>query len=218
MIVLSTYFSLVDGRRLYSWIGSKLPLSADIRAELADSFHVATNAVIMASVAASATQATIIFIGFRILGVPSAMLAMGLTFVLSWVPNLASVVWLSGAIYLYSDGSMVRTGMMVVIGIVVGLVDNLVRPLVLRGQQEIHPMVSLVAILGGIATFGPAGVFLGPLVACMAIAVLDIWPSVASYCGIAVSGSGDIVPHVPRPAGPPGGHPRRVISPPGPPV
>ena len=158
-----------------------------------------SNAVVMASLAGSASQAAIIFVGFRALGVPSALLAAGLTFVLSWVPNLAFVVWVSGAIYLYSEGSMVRTGVMVGIGVVVGLVDNVVRPLVLRGQREIHPMVSLVAILGGIVAFGPAGVFLGPLVACMAIAILEIWPAVASYCGIAVSGSGDTVPHVPRP-------------------
>lgn len=199
LVVLSIYFFLVDGRRLFHWIGDKLPVSAQIRNLLADSFRSATNSVVLASVAAAGSQALVIFVGFSLLGVPSALLAAGLTFILGWVPALPMVVWGAAAVYLYGQDLLVRAIIMVGIGLVVGVVDNVVRPLVLRGQQSIHPMVSLLAILGGIAFYGVPGVFIGPLVACMAIAVLDIWPSVASYCGIAVSGSGDTVPDVPLP-------------------
>ncbi len=197
LVTLSLYFSLLDGRALYRWIGAKLPLSLQIQNMLAASFQSATNAVVLASVAAAGTQAAVIFIGFTVLRVPSALFGAGLTFILGWVPGAPMLVWVAAAAYLYMDDAIVRAVIMVAIGLLVGVVDNVVRPLVLRGQEAIHPMVSLVAVLGGIAFFGVPGVFIGPLVACMAIAVLDIWPAVASYCGIPVSGSGDLVPNVP---------------------
>ena len=197
LVALSTYFSLVDGRSLYRWIGEKLPLSLQIQNMLAASFQSATRAVVLASVAAAGTQATIIFIGFTALRVPFPLAGAGLTFVLGWVPGAPTLVWVAATIYLYTQGSIARAAIMVAIGLFVGVVDNIVRALVLSGREAIHPMVSLVAVLGGIAFFGVPGVFIGPLVACMAIAVLEIWPAVASYCGIAVSGSGDPVPNVP---------------------
>jgi predicted PurR-regulated permease PerM len=197
LVTLSTYFALLDGRALYRWIGDKLPLSLQIQNMLAASFQSATRAVVLASVAAAGTQAIVIWIGFTALRVPFALLGAGLTFMLGWVPGAPTLVWAAAAVYLYTEGSIARAAIMVGIGLVVGIVDNIVRPLVLSGQEAIHPMVSLVAVLGGIAFFGVPGVFIGPLVACMAIAVLEIWPAVASYCGIAVSGSGDSVPNVP---------------------
>ena len=197
LVTLSIYFSLVDGRALFNWVGDKIPLSLQIRNMLGASFKSATNAVVLASLAAAGSQAMVIFIGFAALRVPQGLLAGGLTFLLGWIPGLPTLVWGSAVIYLYSEGSIARAIIMVAIGLVVGVVDNIVRALVLRGQKAIHPMVSLVAILGGIAVFGVAGVFLGPLIACMAFAVLEIWPAVASYCGIAVRGAGDLVPNVP---------------------
>jgi predicted PurR-regulated permease PerM len=197
LVTLSTYFALVDGRALYRWIGDKLPLSLQIQNMLAASFQSATRAVVLASVAAAGTQAAIMWIGFTVLRVPFALLGAGLTFILGWVPGAPMLVWVGAAVYLYTEGSIARAAIMVAIGLVVGVVDNVVRPIVLSGREAIHPMVSLVAVLGGIAFFGVPGVFIGPLVACMAIAVLEIWPAVASYCGIAVRGSGELVPNVP---------------------
>jgi predicted PurR-regulated permease PerM len=194
IVVLATWFSLVDGAALVDWIGDKLPLTHDIRDRLARSFHSATNAVVLASLAAAGAQATLIFIGFRALNVPAALLAAGLTFVLGWVPALPAVVWGCAATWLFAVRGPSAAAVMVAVGVAVSVIDNIVRPLVLRGQKAMNPMVSLLSILGGIAVFGVPGVFIGPVTACMAIAVLEIWPSVARDCGVGVSGDG------PRPA------------------
>jgi predicted PurR-regulated permease PerM len=194
MVVLATYFSLVDGAALFHWCGDKLPLTREIRDRLARSFHRATNAVVLASLAAAGAQATLIFISFRVLSVPNALLAAGLTFVLGWVPALPTVVWGGAAIYLAVARGPGAALAMVGFGVAVSVIDNIVRPLVLRGQEEMNPMVSLLAIVGGIALLGVPGVFVGPVVACMAIAVLDIWPSVARDCGVSVSGDDGALP------------------------
>lgn len=200
IVVLSTHFLLVDGRRLYSWIGEKLPLSRQIRMQLVGSFRSATNAVVLASVAAASAQSVLLLIGFWALGVPAPLLATGATFVLAWVPPIGTLpVWGSAAAYLYVQGSPGRAATMVALGLVVGVVDNVVKPLVLRGREAMHPMVSLLAILGGLALLGVPGVFIGPLLASLAIAMLEIWPAVATHCGIAVSGAGVQVPEVALP-------------------
>ncbi|MDP2314232.1 MAG: AI-2E family transporter [Pseudomonadota bacterium] len=198
LVVLSTYFFLVDGRKLFRWVSGKLPLSGQIMRTLVGSFRSATTAVVLASVAAATAQALCILAAFAALGVPAAFLAAAASFVLAWIPTIGTApVWGSAAIWLYTQGDPTRAVLMVLVGLVVGVVDNVVRPLVLRGREEMHPLVSLLAILGGLAAFGIPGAFLGPLIASLAISVLDIWPAVASYCGIAVSGSGDEVPDVP---------------------
>lgn len=203
LVVLSTYFLLVDGRNLFHWVAGKVPLSRQIRTMLVHSFRNAATAVVMASVAAAGVQAAILLIGYWALGVPAALLAGGVSFIFAWVPTFGTVpVWSMAAIYLYVQDSPVKAAIMVGIGLFVGVVDNIVRPLVLRGREEMHPFVGLLAVFGGLVLFGPSGVFLGPLMVSMAIAVLDIWPAVASFCGIAVSESGDEVPVVPMPRTP----------------
>ncbi|MES2643309.1 MAG: AI-2E family transporter [Myxococcota bacterium] len=198
LVALATYFFLVDGRRAFKWIAEKVPLSRQIRLTLVASFRSATTAVVLASIAASGAQALTILVGFVALGVPAAFLAAGLSFVLAWIPTVGTVpVWGSAVGYLYMNGHPGKAAIMVGIGIAVGLIDNVVRPMVLRGREEMHPLVSLIAIVGGIAFLGVPGAFLGPLLASLAISILDIWPAVAAYCGIPVSGAGGEVPEVP---------------------
>lgn len=198
LVVLTTYFFLVDGPRLYRWLSGKVPISAHIRELLATGFEVATNAVVLASLAAAGAQALILLVAFWVLGVPAALLGAGLAFVLAWIPPVGPMpIWASAAFYLYTQGSPTRALIMVGVGVGVGVVDNVVRPLVLRGREEMHPMVGLLAILGGIASFGVPGVFIGPLLASMGVAVLNLWPAVAAWCGIPVSEGGGDVPDVP---------------------
>ncbi|MCM2324552.1 MAG: AI-2E family transporter, partial [Oligoflexia bacterium] len=69
-------------------------------------------------------------------------------------------------------------------GLITGIVDNFVRPMVLKGRSKMHPLVSLVAIFGGIGMFGITGVFIGPIVAAILISLLQIWPDVGRRFGI----------------------------------
>ena len=73
---------------------------------------------------------------------------------------------------------------MVVCGLMTGIVDNVVRPMILKGRSKMHPLVSLVAIFGGIEMFGILGIFLGPILAAILIALLQIWPEVGQRFGL----------------------------------
>ncbi len=194
VLLLTTWFGLVDGRSLYRWIGDRLPLPRAIRSRLGAAFLAATRDVVVASLAAAGAQAGLMFVAFTALGVPGALLAGGGTFILGWVPALPTVVWFGGAAWLFAGGSVGKALVMVGFGLVIGLVDNLVRAVVLRGRRALHPLIGLVSILGGIAVLGVPGLFVGPLAACLVIALLEIWPTVADQAGILVTAGGQPVP------------------------
>jgi predicted PurR-regulated permease PerM len=101
-------------------------------------------------------------------------------------------VWLVGAAWLFGADRTPAAFVMLAAGGVAGVADNVVRPWVLRGREAMHPLVSLLAILGGIERFGLLGVFVGPVFAAMAIGVLEAWPAVAQHSGVPIAGHGHL--------------------------
>lgn len=184
LAVLACFFFLTDGSRGVQWVLVRLPLESEIRIKIKDSFHSTAISVIWASMAAAGTQGVLMLITYAFLGIPSALLAGASAFIFAWIPLLGSTpVVLAGSIYLYSQGSFGKLLILVVMGLFTGIVDNFVRPLVLKGRGEMHPLVSMVAIFGGIHLMGLVGIFLGPIITAIAITLLKIWPIIAKKAG-----------------------------------
>lgn len=185
LFVLSCFFLLVDGRVFYVWLRDRLPLDADVRQKLFNSFRNTAVSSIVATIAAALTQGFCMFITFIALGIPGSFLGAGLTFIFAWIPFLGSMpVAFAAAIYLYAQSEIVKLVILVVAAILIGLSDNVTRAFVLRGRDEMHPLVSLVAIFGGIALFGLFGVFIGPILGALLLSVLQIWPDVGHRFGL----------------------------------
>ena len=84
-------------------------------------------------------------------------------------------MWLPTAIYLMAMGHLWKGIILILWGaLVVGLVDNIVRPLILSGKVELHPVILLFALLGGVQVFGFIGIFIGPLVDSLIAAVIGM--------------------------------------------
>jgi predicted PurR-regulated permease PerM len=159
--------------------------------------------VVLASLAAAGAQASVTLVVFLALRVPGAFVAAGIVFVLAWLPMIGiTPVYAVGAGWLFHEHGIVQVLLLVAGGFAAGVADNIVRPAVLGGRHQMHPLVSLVAIFGGIATFGLFGVLVGPILAAVFIALLDTWPIVARHCGIQVSETGT-VPELDAPQEPP---------------
>jgi predicted PurR-regulated permease PerM len=184
MGVLSCYFWLVDGRRFLVWLRLIIPVTDHVRDEVTAAFRDATRSTVVASLAAALAQAFIVIISFLAIGIPSAALAAGTTFAFAWIPVLGSFpVFAVAAFWAIAHGSWVKLAFIVVAGLITGVVDNLVRPLVLKGGSDMHPLVSLVAILGGLEFFGLLGVLLGPVIVAMFTACARVWPHLAEEAG-----------------------------------
>lgn len=209
LALLGLYFFLVDGRSLALWLSGKVPLPPQIVEVLRLSFRESAGAVVLAALAAAGAQAGVTVISFLVLGVPAAFVAAGLAFIFAWVPLLGvGPVYLGGMAWLWMERGPWPTLALFLCGAFAGVIDNVVRPAILRGRQQMHPMVSLVSIFGGLSLFGIFGAFVGPILAAVLIALLEAWPAVARYTGIEVSDTGtppeiDLPPTEVLPTGPP---------------
>jgi predicted PurR-regulated permease PerM len=99
--------------------------------------------------------------------------------VLSFVPVLGPfLVWLPAALFLALDGSWIKAITLAVWGVlVVGAVDNLLYPILVRDRLRLHTVPVFITMFGGLLLFGPAGFFLGPVSLTVTMAMLEIWKS-----------------------------------------
>jgi predicted PurR-regulated permease PerM len=174
--LLAWFFLLFEGEGFMKWLTGKVRMDPGLKGRLTNSFRATAASTVWATSAAAAAQALVVMAGFLLLGVPGVFLAGGATFIFSWIPILGSMpVCLAAAIYLYFQGSMVKLALMGVVAVVAGLTDNVVRPIVLKGHADMHPLLALVSIFAGIRMFGILGVIFGPIIAAMLVALLNSW-------------------------------------------
>ena len=179
--LLAWFFLLFEGEGFMKWLTGKVPMDAALKSRLAASFRATAASTVWATSAAAAAQALVVMAGFWLLGVPGIFLAGGATFIFSWIPILGSKpVCVAGAIYLYFSGSMLKLALLAVVAVVAGLMDNVVRPIVMKGHADMHPLLALVSIFAGINMFGLLGVIFGPIIAAMLLALLNSWQLPAS--------------------------------------
>jgi predicted PurR-regulated permease PerM len=189
LALVSCYFFLLDGERLARRLLALTALDRDVQEALLTSFRDTAVSAVLAGLAAAASQAACITAGYAALGVPRPFLAGAATFVLAWVPVVGSLpASAAGLVYLYFEGTPWRMAAMAALAVFVGIVDNLVRPVVLKGRDEMHPLVGLLAVIGGIDMFGILGLFLGPILAATLIELLDLWPEIGVRYGLDLDG------------------------------
>lgn len=185
LALLAFYFFLVDGRRFVDWLLGLGAFDPELEERLMRSFEDAAVSSVVAGAAAAGVQASLILAAYLVLGVPAAFLAGAGTFLLAWLPFAGSVPASAAAVaYLFSEGETVKAAVMIGWGALTSVADNVVRPLVLKGRQEMHPFVGLVAILGGIALFGLLGILIGPIIVSMLGALLSAWPIMRERLGM----------------------------------
>jgi predicted PurR-regulated permease PerM len=130
--------------------------------------------VVLANVGVSVIQAAIISVATVAMGVPHAIVWGVASFVLSFIPLVGTaLVTLSAALYLFASGRIAATVAMLVVAVIAGSIDNVLRPMLARGSSELPFVWMMVAFVGGVTVFGAAGVLLGPLVMALAVALWE---------------------------------------------
>jgi predicted PurR-regulated permease PerM len=183
MLVLKTFlalvaffFLLVDGPRLVRWLDEAVPLQRGQVAELLSDFRRATVAVLFSSLATAAVQSAAAFLGYLATRVPHATFFAIVTFLVALVPALgAAPVVVGVAILQLGTGSRVAGVALLAWAVPVSLIDNLLRPVLLRRGLAVHPVVIFFTLLGGLAAFGPIGFLLGPLSLAFLLAVIRMF-------------------------------------------
>ena len=173
------FFLIRDGHTLAVVARNAVPLSAQHQKALFDKFATVIRAVVRGNLLVAAVQGALGGLAFAWLGVPGALLWAVLMAFMSLVPAIgAGLVWLPVAAYLLASGQWGSGLALVAWGVgVIGLVDNLLRPLLVGKDTHMPDYVVLTSTLGGIAVFGINGFVLGPTVAAMFIAIWHLQPA-----------------------------------------
>lgn len=189
-----TYFLLRDGDGLRIRFARAVPLHRDHREALAEKFVTVIRATIKGSVVVAIVQGLIGGIVFYILDIPGALLWGVMMGFLSLLPAIGTaIVWVPVAIYLFVTGAVWQGAVLVGCGVlVIGMVDNLLRPILVGRETRMPDYVVLISTLGGIDAFGINGFVIGPVIAALFIAAWDIFADVRR-------GGGVITPAAPAP-------------------
>jgi predicted PurR-regulated permease PerM len=176
-VLFTLYYLLRDSERVLSAIRAALPLSQ----EQADTIFRRTGEVIAASVngvlVIAAAQGFLGMIAFLIVGLPSALLWGVVMFLLSTIPMAGSaIVWAPAAIYLAATHHWGKAIFLVVWGMaVIGTIDNVLRPRLVGKRAKLHELIIFFSVLGGLQVFGVLGLFVGPVVAAIGLALVEVF-------------------------------------------
>lgn len=177
IMLIALYFLLADGSRLVSWLNDAVPLKRGQVSELLREFRRVTVAVIVSTLAVGGLQSIIALGGYLVAGVPHTAFFAMLTFVFSLIPAVgATVVVVALGLVKLATGYTAAGVFLIAWGLgVVSLIDNVVKPIIIRGGIPIHGAIIFFALLGGLAAFGPIGFLVGPLAVAFLIAVVRMY-------------------------------------------
>lgn len=177
MMLIALFFFFTDGARLVEWIESVSPLRRGQTREIMREFRSVSGAVLLSSVATAGVQSVAALIGFLIARVPAPLFFAGLAFFLALIPAVgAAIVVLAAAALMFFSGHPWAALFLAIWGtVVVGLVDNVVKPLLAKRGMHQHGAIVFFALLGGLAAFGTVGLLLGPLIVAFFLALVRIW-------------------------------------------
>ena len=177
LMVYLLFFLLRDGDVLARRLREAIPLRLEHQRALVEKFTVVIRATVKGTIVVALLQGALGGLIFWILGIPAALLWAALMAILSLLPAIgAGLVWLPVAVYLLATGAVWQGLVLIAYGVlVIGLVDNVVRPILVGQDTKMPDYVVLITTLGGLAIFGINGFVIGPVIAAMFIAVWDIF-------------------------------------------
>jgi predicted PurR-regulated permease PerM len=176
LMFYAMYFFLMDGHHLLRTTTAYLPLSPSERTRLIERFTAVSIATIRSTVAIGLIQGVLGGAGFAVAGLPGAVLWGAMMAVMSLVPGIGiALVWVPAVAYLLVMGRVTASIVLALYFIlVVGLVDNFLRPLLVGKESQMHELLVLLATLGGLMAFGLVGFIVGPVIAALFITLWEI--------------------------------------------
>lgn len=179
-IFISMYFFLRDGEKFKKILISLSPLDDKYDELIFTKIKHTINSTVRGVLLIAVVQGVLSGIGLWVFGIPNPTLWGGVSAIASLVPGLGTaVVFIPAIIYMYVAGNVpFAIGLTLWGGILVGLVDNILGPYLYSKGIEVHQLIMLFAVLGGISVFGPIGFLFGPLIIALFFALIDIYQNI----------------------------------------
>jgi predicted PurR-regulated permease PerM len=176
-IVFTMYYLFRDGERFVAYLPEVLPLERHQSEFILSRSADIISASVFGVVVIAAIQGALGGIMLWILGIPSAVVWGVLMTLLCTIPMLgAFVVWIPAAIFLLLTGHWVKALILTLWGtLVIGMVDNFLRPKLVGQRTRMHELVVFFSVLGGLSVFGVLGILMGPVIIAITLTLLDVF-------------------------------------------
>jgi predicted PurR-regulated permease PerM len=171
------FFLLRDGTSIATRVGAAIPLSRYYKQRLLTNFITVIRATVKGNVLVAIIQGALGGLIFWFLGIHAPLLWAVVMAFLSLLPAIgAAVVWLPVAVYLLLTEAIWEGVVLILFGVlVIGLVDNLLRPMLVGKDTRMPDYLVLLTTLGGMALFGLSGFVIGPVIAALFVATWDLF-------------------------------------------
>ncbi|MDD5305539.1 MAG: AI-2E family transporter [Elusimicrobia bacterium] len=176
VFMASLFLFLRDGPRMVRSVAELIPLPDEKKEHLLARVRDVLLAVVNGIFVVALLQGTLAWAGLALFRVPFAILLGALCVMLSPIPFVGSaLVWVPVVIYTLLSGAAAKAAALTLwFALVVGLSDNVVRPILLGTQMKLPIPLVFIGVIGAMKAFGIAGLFIGPLVIALSIGFLDI--------------------------------------------
>jgi predicted PurR-regulated permease PerM len=183
VFLYTMYFFQMDGVKLIRKILYYLPLGSDDENQMLEKFTSVTRATLKGSLLIGILQGGLAGTAFAIAGIDNAVFWGSVMAVMSVIPSIGSaLIWGPACAILIMQGSVgAGVGLLLFCGIVVGSLDNVLRPILVGKDTKMHELMIFFGTLGGIMMFGISGIFIGPLIASLFVTIWELY-------GVAFSG------------------------------
>jgi predicted PurR-regulated permease PerM len=177
IMLIALYFLLVDGQRVVEWAWRVSPLDARQTEEMTAEMRRVTRATVVGIIATAAFQGIAAGSGYFLCGIPHAGFFGMLTALVSFVPGVGtSLVWIPVVISLWVGHHHSASILLAIFCLIVVVgAEQVGKPVLMRGQVQMHTGLIFLSLLGGLAMFGLIGILLGPLIVAFFLAMVRIY-------------------------------------------
>src|SRR3989344_2725448 len=171
------FYLFKDGEKVVDAVKKELPLKEKYKYELIRKFSDTTYATVYGVLGAAFLQAIAALIGYYFFQINSPLFLTFLTFLAALIPFIGSaLIWLPVAIIqLIGGDSFNGVGLIIYGTLIIGSIDNIMKPMIIGRKSKMHPVLTLLGILGGLQIFGLIGIIIGPLSLAILVVFFDFY-------------------------------------------
>jgi predicted PurR-regulated permease PerM len=176
------YYLLIDGEYAMKSLVKAVPLSHERAEEVLERLWKMADSVIRGSLLMALAYGILVGLEFLVFGVPNPVLWGAIGIIASFVPLIGvALVVIPAILFVGFSGHVILAIIFAIIAFLASVVmENIFRPRLMRRGTNVHPMLLLFSILGGLSFFGPIGILLGPIALSLLLALIDIYPVVSN--------------------------------------
>jgi predicted PurR-regulated permease PerM len=171
-ILFISYFLFKDGEKIKQKIAGWLPIRKKTIQKLMDQFEKVTYAVVFAELFVALAQGVVAIIGFYVFGVALPIFLGVITTFFALIPAVGTaIIWVPASFYLILSGYLTQDYTTIAKGVglfaygvlIISTIDNILRVKIIQAQTDVHPLIVIAGVIGGVNLFGVVGLFLGPI-------------------------------------------------------